>query len=507
MQKALTILGGQSSSNCIVEIIGNLDVGLDATLEFYPAIETCKNIVIRGQRTNQIQDAVVTITQSGPRDTWRSIQGSLTNLTASDYKSYLIENTSQNRTYVVRDNGASIIDTIAGNPSTNITSAEITVGVSLSETRQNAWYIGDTYELYKLSSSITFSGKLVVALKQLNVEFRDLQIIGGVNATWENPVTSTPLVLFVGCRVSTSSAVVNGDEPAGFSGSVMLNGVFVQGGVNGSHFSLFQNGACIKSESLWLNHTTITYMDTCYAFFMYGTNLQDDVAIVSSRFYGYGIEIDETVGLNGMRIVASTYFLHGLYIHRTQSASKYPCCYGTALYLDGGSIGTVHNMKLESLIPGAGFNPALFIQGAKLFARYGVEIRSTNRVIEMQTLSELIFFYETVQLERTTPGFAVLLSNSVLKFHVPTTNFTSVGDGMFVAQESLISFRPAPLYVNTTGPFVTLTQQARGIALIPPPTNVGGGSLLVLAAIGGVAWATINDLSVLGTQHCFFYQS
>lgn len=177
-----------------------------------------------------------------------------------------------------------------------------------------------------------------------------MQIVGAVNATWINPLSSTPLVTFSGCRILTSY-----DDNPGFSGSAMLYGVFVQGGVNGSHFSLPQNGALISSESLWLNYTALAYMDTCYSFFLLGTQLQDDLAIVSSRFYGYGIEIDETIGLNGIRIVASSYFIYGLRIFRTQSSTKYPCCSGTALYIDGGSNGYIHSMKLENMIVGFGF--------------------------------------------------------------------------------------------------------------------------------------------------------
>lgn len=509
LTKALAVIGAQSSTNCVVEIVGSLNVGENAVLDFYPAVEKCKNIVIRGQRNYTTRDTVQSITLSGPQSTWLTVHGTLTNLTQDDYQSHFIENVSQQRVYVVRSNSASAVQTIAGSPSTNITSAEITPGVSLFQTRKNAWYVGEEYEMYKLSSTLSFSGSFTISLKQLGVDIRDLHIIGAVNATWINPVTTTPLVSFTGCRFETSTAVTVGDEQPGFVGSMMLNGVFVQGNVDNSQFNTFQNGACVKSESLWINHTTITYMDTCHSFFMLATNVQNDVAIVSSRFYGYGIEIVETNGINGMRIFASNYYIHGLRIYRSTPSTRFLIGFGTSLYLDGGSVGSIHRLQIEH--PGTTFGPAVYLENAKLFARYGVSVTSFPTSVSLNNLAEATFFYENVDITRTSPGGpAIQVLSSTLRFHVPTATLTSAGSGILASGQSSVTlgapYYPAPMTFNTTGVVLFLEHQSRAFAHVQTATNAGAGGMLQMASIPGVLpWQTTDDLAAPGTQQCFFY--
>ncbi len=516
LQRAIQVLGSfKTFETCIVHILGQVTIA-EETISFFPAALRCNSIIVRGERSSQVRDTVASISHSGPRGTWRAISGAtLLTLQPNFYQSYMIENLNQQRVYVVEGNDASQIKTIAGDVSTNITGDEIPYGPSLFATRKNAWYVGDAFELYRLATSINFGGSVKI-LTDIPISFVDVEISGAINATWANPATATPLVSFQGCRIFTGSALLANrlDEHPGFSGSMMLNGVFVQGTVQYSQFNVFQNDACIKSESIWLNYTTINYMSQCNAFFLLGTLLQNDIFIASSQFYGYGIDIRESDGLNAMRIFSSQYYIHGMEISRTIGTGKpgFSAGTGVGLYLDGGSIGTLQQISVfQNILPSTGFQRAIWIQNAKVFARNGFNVTIlTSDAIEAQAGAEIVIFYENIYLSASGNVMNLISSKAQLRWATQVT-VSAGGYGFFLAggsslQMGVLPYIALPISINTGLPFVRMLDGSNVQAMIFPETNAGPGGMLALDAIGPapIPWSTTNDLSQPATQNCFF---
>ena len=256
LRDAISQLGnGSLATECIIQLEGDLDLGTDPDpLCFFPAVRQCKHIVIQGPRENLVVDTVASIEQVDP-DTlkWDRVTGTTGGYTAGLYERHFIENVAQSRVYVVDNNNAENVTTIAGVNAFINGDTLPSLDLPPTMTQGVAWELGDQFELFTISRAIRWSGNLLLDIPFGKVTFRYLHFDPvTVGSSLRTPDGPEHRVIFRGCRLDTAN-----DTPrvGGYNGAMLMLGVYSDAPLLTAGFPIFvayQRQRCPQMESVWV---------------------------------------------------------------------------------------------------------------------------------------------------------------------------------------------------------------------------------------------------------------
>lgn len=321
LAQAISVLSQRSGSSqvCTINIVGALDLGADPVICTSPLQKVCKHIIITGAETvvgsGTIDAAIVNIAPGGRN--WKQITDTTAAFTPSAFIKAFIRNTNQNRVFVVEDNAATTIDTIAGTVQRGpppLPTPPVPVPESVS------WTNGDSFTVFTLTSSITWTGALVLDIPYNGINFESIHFVpGAAGSTLWAPNGPEPKVTFKGCEMDARST--DQLQPS-YIGSMLLLGVYGEGTAVGAYFTSFQVGRCIQSESMWIDQARLFYTGACAALFLKSTaspavGLEIQAA---ATFVGLGIYIMEPAFNGALVSDASTVHMNFLQVEVTTGA-------------------------------------------------------------------------------------------------------------------------------------------------------------------------------------------
>lgn len=304
LDRAITVMEQFSGLECIFSVTGIVDLGANPTVCFFPLITRCKHIRVVGAETvvgSGTIDAPITKIAPGGRN-WDRITDTSAAFTPSAFVKAFIRNINQNRVYVVEDNAATTVDTIAGTVQLGPPPLP-TPPMPVPSTE--AWLNGQSFTVFTLATTITWTGDLVLDIPYNDVNVESIHFVPGSDqATLRSPDGPEHRVTFKGCQLDARSS----DEfKPSYIGSMLLLGVYGEGTIAGAFFTSFQQGRCLISESLWVDQAAMFYTDVCQAVFLKSTASPDHGLILdnAANFRGLGIYIVEPMG-NGIIISGGT---------------------------------------------------------------------------------------------------------------------------------------------------------------------------------------------------------
>jgi hypothetical protein len=371
IQKGIDILGTFLTNEGILQLEGTtpFDLGVDPTLNFFPATSFSGNIIVRGTQLDTISDTVASIPSPsgiGPFDTWTVVNGTSGGYPVSDYLSHFIHNTTQDRIYTVLDNGVSSVDTITGNGAPN--------GL------EDAWVVGNSFTLFKVQTIIEFSGTLTILNPQntpLLFEYVWVQPASG--ATWTN--VQLPVTTFRGCRLDVYS------ERA-YTGSMNIEGCYSKNVMPvETLFCASEQHVCRRINSFWLDGPSIVFNDSCFAAFFNCTNsiqeiIRFNIQVESGDFQGFSIMISNS--LSGQQMLcehSSIYTLENIdFTNRTDTSGAVDVIKTSEA---GQSVGSITNAKLTNVSTQLNSNCVNFSFGGKIHFVGSVDFTSTGRCMRM----------------------------------------------------------------------------------------------------------------------------
>lgn len=320
--RAIAVMALRNALDCIIQLEGAtmFDLGAEPVLCLAPIQYTCKHIRIVGTETtvgSGTIDAPITDVALGGRN-WKQITDTSAAFTPSAFIRAYIRNNVQDRVYIVEDNAATTIDTVTGTVQRGppaLPSPPVPVPESVS------WTNGDSFTVFTLINTITWTGDLVIDIPFNKVNFESVAFSPGADdSTLRAPDGPEPRVTFKGCQLDARSS----DQlKASYQGSMLLQGVNGEGTIAGAYFTSFQQGRCLQSESLWVNSATMYYTSACAAMFFKSTAspLQGLVIQAAANFLGLGMYIVEPITTAIIISDASTVHMNFLQVEVTTGAA------------------------------------------------------------------------------------------------------------------------------------------------------------------------------------------
>lgn len=283
LQRAIEVLETTvAADSCMIYLSGisPFYLGNGTTLDFSVVERRCQKVVIKGTRENVVSDTVAALNPIEPFGAWSNVVGESGNY-AEDYTEHFVENLDRGYVYVVRNNSAGDFDTIAGDVD-NIPSFDVD---------RKSWVVGERYELFKVSTTITWIGDLDLVIPKAG-EFLifDSLILDPEEdeSPWNNPFGFESFVEFRGCRMITKSTT-----SGTYRGSMYLRGVFIDGMTN-VLFNSDLYDSRLRAISVWSQSAGINWSGDGYACFVYATQ-GTFVTLTSTAgfFAGYGLFIED----------------------------------------------------------------------------------------------------------------------------------------------------------------------------------------------------------------------
>jgi len=509
------------TTKCTIQLPpGTIDLGTDPMLNFFPGVRNCERIVVRGTRENTITDTVAGIGDHGPFDSWKSANGTTGGYTPSAYAKQFIHNMDQDRVYVVKDNTNSNIESLTGDPSTDVITSDFErphrpFGVSSHETRDNGWHIGETFQLYTLGTVLTYDGAAEMNIPFGMIEFEDLHFNGAVNSTVQLPEGTPHRVQFRGCRLDSAVEIVTGEEKASFSGSMFILGCHIRGLVNRTFFNGYKRGDCVSSESTYMDRSSVVHMSNCYSLFTYIFDAPNSNNVFDADFFGYGIMIEEAQG-------EACYWFNSCKIHiiHLECVRTVKNGYGYGLHHDTSTNGYIRNLKIH--LDGPTYENIPSWQGVGIYAEENthvflggyVDITANTCLLLNWGSSIIVKFPSGLPITHTNrfiakDYLAFLQWGAKVRFISSVTYtyaFESETDGFILTDNSDLTL-PQHMTVNTTNTFVTLQSgsSAQSFHSNASFVNLGGGAAVQVGGNPAGPWFTQNDLNAATPQNTFFY--
>lgn len=374
--RALRVFYDRSGRECIIQLHGSLphNLGANTRLDFYPLVSYCQTIIVRGERNVVSNGTVQSVIVHGPKDNWRGI-GIVETISGSPR---FVQNIDQNRTFVIHSSTLSSILSIAGDTFVK-TVAVIPYNYSsplIFGQSQNAWSVGEQYVAYNLKTRLTFTGGLHLDIPFGEVVFQDIQITGN---TWHNPTGLPHKVVMTGCQFDVMQTIQ--DQDSSMYGSVMLQGVFVNGsGVEHSHFNRFEPNTCLSSESLFIHKSDISYMgSSCHSFFTYGQNMSNKINVYNANFYGFGIFLDSVRSYAMIEARGSVVTVIGSVLDQQENFTALPgLIHGLPFGLLIGSHSRANIENTTITMRSHIFSIGIYIHQSELIMGNGMNISTTN---------------------------------------------------------------------------------------------------------------------------------
>lgn len=313
----VTLQAGPRSKLAIIIINGNLSLGNDPKLDFSPLSGIYDTVLIQGVKGNVVSDTVQTITGLDPWEQFKQVTG-LQTLTPNLYDGEFVYNVDQDLNFVVDTNTNTTIDVIGGNigDGDNIALPPIA-------NQRTLWEPGTNYELFTISSTITWSGValLDIPLAGPKVIFEALIFSPDAESQLRHPVSRTHAVHYKACRLIPVAPAAGAE--ATYRGSMLLEGVSIDG--NGDDFNSLEEGICFQTFSLLISNSQINYADNCYMFFCKAVDIMGvGVEARSAVFDAYAVYVDVVSNgvFQGFRIANGLAF-NAHYIHANHQAAGF----------------------------------------------------------------------------------------------------------------------------------------------------------------------------------------
>lgn len=513
--RAIERLGARSSvSNCTIKLLAGTtyDMGADTVLDFLPAMARCDRVIVRGARSSLVQDRVHAVSDFGPYNRWRRVETTNAALTAGDYEGAHIENKETGRIYVVAQNGAATIDTISGDVAGFETAFEAGTGVALTPAAGPSFSAGDTIELYKLSTRLTFQNELKLSIPFGKVEFQDLIMDGEQDSSWQNPASATHRVAFRGCHLTSRTDVdAPSTRPAAFAGSYFLEGCFLQGTDQGTAINRFEPGACISAESLWVNATSLTFMGDCHLYYLKATNLNRKMTAVDARVALYAAEFTDVDDFAFVSFVNSQTYARDVEATRTVADNTAAPGFNTAFDFRDASVARWDNLNVNitAVTTGPG---AMRVANSKLHVS-NFDISAFSDVFTVLIGAELTLgggpTPRTSVYESTALRCVLAAEGSQVYLYFNQDHVMTCGaDGITAISGSKVTVggtAPATITANTGGNVLTLGSGSTGTGTLAALTQAGAGALLQVGANPAGNWLTQTDFAAGSPQLCALY--
>lgn len=297
--QAIAVLGQRSGTSleCIIHLVGTLDLGANPTICTTPLEKICKHVTFKGREFGAgatgaaVEDVVASIIDIDPTSrNWKQIIGLTGGYMPSAFDTYFVRNNAQDRVFVVESNDGTSVDTIAGTTLKAIAHTALPpVAVD-----QVAWKIGDDFTLFTISDTLTWTGTLLLDVPYNKISFESLifaPTVTGSNAML--PDGADYGVVFRGCRLNALSDDLY--EPS-YMGSMLLLGCYVEGLVPTAYFTSNQAGRSFAMESVWVHQANTLTMGTAGIFFFKSSEAPTYALVTDGPTQATHLYFEETVG-------------------------------------------------------------------------------------------------------------------------------------------------------------------------------------------------------------------
>ena len=290
--QALLVLAAGNGTRGVVQLVGNatFDLGADPVLDFGPLVGRYATLFVQGTMQDVVQDTVQGIASiDATYLDWKEITGATGGYDPAAYRTHFVRNTVQDRVYVVENNTDSTVACVVGDD------AVVPVSQSIPEVPVMGvpWQNGDTFELFTVEQRITWTGDFLVSIPYNSVNFKYVHMAPTtIQSRFRAPDGARHPVRFRGCRLEAWAISLSNPS---YVGSMLFQGVYVQGMVANALYTGYQRNRCLGAESLWADGVAVRWSGDCYTLWMKLTNAQTDNAIVAdiaSQTYAIAIRVE-----------------------------------------------------------------------------------------------------------------------------------------------------------------------------------------------------------------------
>lgn len=452
LDRAIAVLGTHKATRCIIQVEGAINLGLNPSTCFFPVMERCKHVIIRGRIDNDVRTSAVASGAFGPVKTWVTLTVADT-LGVNTYARGFVWNAERGKHYAVSTNAAT---------TANVVSAAAD------------WSGSDDLTFFTLSSTIGWSGMWKLDIPFGFVRFETIYLEPRDRETYFSAVSeSSHRVEFHGCMLGCASNEC-------YAGSLTFQGCYVRE-LEADSFLLnpdFQQDVLI--ESLYVDESSLLLSGPSKA-----KDISLNGAVMNARAGDVTI-INLLISLPPAGIAFNLYhtcnvIVTGLEISKASTAVSVfggstatitdanIGCTGTCLFL-GASAGCT----VRGTVAITGPNPVV-VEESSIDMKGRITITRSSGIATSLVLDK----GSTARLDASASAKITFVqaSGSIIRVTGASTAILSSTAGAFV--------------FSTGGVFVEMLKLARVIGGTTP-TNLGAGGLLSLCNSGVVAWATAS---------------
>lgn len=266
---ALRAFNGISAEQCVIYLLSDLNLGANPVLNFFPATDRCGLVFVRGVELNVVTDTVAALGQRGVSSyRWLSITGTAGGYAPNLYQRRFIRNLVYNNIFVVDGNTASVVDVVAAYEGNfQITPID---PLPPNTTDSFYFYVGQTFQLFTVTTKITWTGLLLMNIPSKVVTFESLNFAPTtLGSRVRMPDGPQHRGIFRACVMDIWSA--NFQFPA-FFGSMVMQGCYLEGMVPGAYVTGTEEDRCLIMESTWAHEASVFYSGSCRTIGFYSTD-------------------------------------------------------------------------------------------------------------------------------------------------------------------------------------------------------------------------------------------
>lgn len=517
IHRAMKVLEQFSALKGVIELDGTTthDLGTNPTLDFFPLISQYGNVLIRGRRTDVHTGTVTETTTSAESASSTDHFTRFTSdvVTEDDYATHAIQNLNTQRFFAVESN-------------TNVT-VDVIGGQFISQDFAVIWNVGDSFEMFKVSSCVTWTGHVTVLASFSRVWIEAVHFLPANNVSqFVTPKYRDDAMIFHACHFTVKNTVAYdyGElSEAGFPldadtrplvrGSVHLEGCFLNGvgTVNatniGAAFSTFEVDTKTVFLSVWSNATQMACTGMCTIVGYLGTSSpQIPILTSTGTFFGQGIKFRGTslaTGTSYLRVgTATSAKIRNIDLDVTGGL--------VGIFMDAHSFGEVSQVHV--LAPTTVFG-VRFGEGTR-YRLYNSSITSALPLSGQFLVS--LDIYGHLNLTGTANGTPAieLARQCAFHFNIQASKINHTDRGVQILHvdggSDVVFSSPASLFEwETASPFPLIKVAGRSSVSVPTALvnlNVGNPNSTITCGANPMGpMATQTDFAVNVTQLCTCY--
>lgn len=451
LDRAIQVLGMHKVTRCIIQVVGTIDLGDAPHTCFFPVMERCKHVIVRGNRADV---APTTGTQSGtfgPNDAWTRLNLAGT-LTSGLYDKSFVWNEALQKHFVVASNTPTFASIVADN---------------------SDWSNSDPLTFFTLTSSIQFTGRWTLDIPFGFVRFETIHLDPQSNTGQLAALsTVTNRIAFHGCRMGSGSS-------DSYQGPFVAQGCHAPGVFGGAYVFQPSSQQSLSIESLYVEDASLLFRGPTKAQDLLLDNSQLNANTGDARFLnvliqtppgGTPFNIFESVnaGMKNIDVSGGTAGIGMFGSCKCEMRDVSVSSTGISILASSGSTVTVRG-ELSVSSP----QPIVINSGSFLDLQAGSTISRTTGVAD------------GILIDSGSNAFIFAVTSRPIVFTQASGQCIRVERG----SSAFIDASPASAFgVATNGFFLAMTRQARVFGGGFVPINTGTGGVLFLCDAGASSW-------------------